>query len=305
LESKKFFHYFSNEHKEIFDKVHAVCRIKNDVWILRDIFEKILCVFSLENNSYSFFELNISELLEHVNSKNKKQLVREKVCLVNQKIWRCISGTNYIYSIDVSTKLLRFYRIPLDIDFFAINYDGTYFYLISSFGDWVIQWDEKKGVIDKKNINYGKKVYHAFRNILCIRDMYILLPFFYDKMEILNEKKENGIKCEFPAQFRRIYDKRGLFFNYFQDNERVLLFPFAGNGLIEIDSQTLKTKYFSICISRKEYMKVQIAEYQNLIESSISSLDDYIGLLVENKFNEKVSYSNKQRIGKRIIRKVK
>ena len=52
-------------------------------------------------------------------------------------------------------------------------------------------------------------------------------------------------------------------------------------------------------------MKVQIAEYQNLIESSISSLDDYIGLLVENKFNEKVSYSNKQRIGKRIIRKVK
>lgn len=304
FESRKFSYYCPAEQKEGFDIVRGSCRIGNEVWILRDSFDGKLCVFSLEDCSYRFFDLDISILINSTKQKNVQRVPKENVCLVGNKVWRCIPGTNYLYAIDVTTKRVELYKVESDIDIFTISHDEQGFYLISIFGDYVIQWDENRGVIDKKDINGGEKAFKAFRDILHVNGGYILLPNVSDHIKFLSEAKGMIEECELPAQFYRTGKVKGLFFQYLLENDRLLLFPFGGNGLIEMDTNTLQSEYHPICISKEECIKVLLAANKEVTESEMASLDSYISLLDSNYCMRKKEYSPDGAIGRRIMKTI-
>ena len=304
FESRKISYYCPAEQEEGFDIVRGSCRIGNEVWILRDSFVGKLCVFSLEDCSYRFFDLDISILINSIRQKNVKRVSKENVCPVGNKVWRCIPGTNFLCAIDVTTKRVELHKVESDIEIFTISHDAQGFYLISIFGDYVIQWDENRGVIDKKVINGGEKTFKAFRDILHVNGGYILLPNTSEHIKFLSEAKGMIEECELPSQFHRIGSAKGLFFHYLLENDKLLLFPFGGNGLIEMDTNTLLSKYHPIRILKEECIKVLLAENKAVTESEMASLDSYISLLGSDYCMRKKEYSPDGAIGRRIMKTI-
>lgn len=300
--TQKFSYYYPEAYNKPFEQAGGICRVKNDVWILRDTFEKNLCVFSLENCSYSFYDLDISVLVSNVDKEKAERISKERICLVGNKVWRCIAGTDCLYSIDVETKKIEFHKTGTAIDIFAISHDEGGFYFISINGGTVIQWDEDKGVISRKEIS-GKKQVKAFQDVLHTNRGYILIPCLSDEIKLLSEEEGMIGKCGMPSRFHRMKGvKRRLFFNYYTDKDKVLLFPTGGNGLIEIDKDTLETKYYPVCIPQKEYIRVLLAEGRNIIERETLSLNSYINALQAGRHAGKELCCHDGTIGRQIMK---
>lgn len=301
FETEKFFYYYPAEHNEVFDMVCGICRVGNEVWILRNTFEKELCVFSLEECSYSFFELDFTLLSECIEAEYIKHIAKENICLVKNKVWRCVPGTNYLYNIDRTAKYLEIHKVESEIEILAINDSGKGFYCLSMYGDRLIRWDAERGVTEKKEIRNGKKSFKAFRNMLQIDQGFLLLPGLSEETVFL--QKDGGIAIfALPPQFERRNDGKGLFFSSFQDKDKILLFPFGGNGLIEIHKCTLKSEYYPVCITGEEYIKAFAAQNQSIIEDDTASLESYIGLLNTELNREQRVGSKVETAGKQIMK---
>lgn len=304
LKSKKYSYYYPADDYDGNDIMHGICRVENEVWIFRNAFERKLCIFSLQDYSYRFFELDLSVLLDNVEQKNVKRAARENICLVGNKIWRCIAGTNYVYSVDTATKQLAVHRMDADIELFTVNHDNEGFVFLSLYGEYIIRWDENKGVTEKKEICNGKKSFKAFRNIIQTLRGYLLIPALSDEIRFLPDEGETTVTLAFPSQFRRRKDVKGLFARYYQEEKKILLFPFGGNGLIEIQSDTLKSEYYPVCITEEKYMRSLIAENQNIAESRTLSFKSYIGLLNTGIYGGERADGNIRTKGKQIMKEM-
>ena len=302
FETEKFFYYYPAEHNEVFDMVCGICRVGNEVWILRDTFEKELCVFSLEECGYCFFELDVSAVSDNIEKEKVKRVAKETICLVGNKIWRCVPGTNYLYSIDVAEKYLEIHKIESETEIFTINHSEKGFSCLSMSGEYVILWDADKGVTEKKEIDNGKKVFKAFRNMIQTNQGCLLIPGLSDEIKFLPEEGGTTAAFVLPPQFQRTKNVKGLFFGCFQDENKILLFPFGGNGLIEIHTDTLKSEYYPVCITKEEYMKALTAGNQSIIEDETVSLKNYIELLNAGLYGGKRMDSSALRSGKQIMK---
>lgn len=300
--TQKFSYYYPAEYNETFGPEGGICRIKNDVWILQDIFEKKICVFSLDNCSYRFLNLDTSVLSNNIEPEEIKFAAKEKICRVGDKVWRCVPGTDYLYSIDVTTRKIELHKTGAEIEIFTISHDENGFYLISMYGETLVQWEENRGVVSRKRIN-GEKQLKAFRDILRGDRCYILIPGKSDEVKLLSEEGEITGTCRLPSRFhRRKGIKRGLFLNYFEEKGKVLLFPFGGNGMVEIDKGTLETKYYPVCIPQREYMKILLAEGQDIIERETLPLSCYVTTLPVRRHTEKEIYGYGGTIGRQIMK---
>lgn len=303
--SGNFTYYYPEEDYNESISVQATCRINNEIWIFQNSLESRFCIFSMEDLGYKFFNIDTSEIVLNVKEKDVERITKENIYIVDRKIWRFVPGTNYIYNIKCDTKEIEIYRVDLNIKIFMMDYDGENFILTTMYGDRILLWDPRSGIKDIKIVNYGNKIERAFIGVLHCSKYYILIPAYYYKIILVEENGKVIDDYAFPTQFKKLPNNpRGLFLNYCVANSRILLFPFGGNNLIEIDLDTMRPICYSMCISQNDFIKSSLIAGREILEKNRKSLKSFI-FYFDRQDIEAKNIINSGEVGKRLFLKIK
>lgn len=306
MKTGRFAYYDPGPMHQVKDRVRAVCKVNRDIWIFQNMLEAKCCVFSMKDRSYEFFDLDLRLFKGKPEFNYIAQRAIEKLVFAQQKIWRCAPNSNYIYSINILTKKIELIQLPLDQRFLTMQYDGSDFLLISSHGDCIAQWNPKTGIKNIRTVECENKINRAFQSIIHEKGYYLLIPACSDEIRIVSEQ-EGGVApvCQLPLEFQRETDNRGaLFCNCFKTQDLALLFPVAGNGLIEIDLRSMETRHYPLSITENHFFQAQMRITPVYYENEFGDLDAYLTYLDQAQHVQVESALQDKNVGARIFQKL-
>ena len=278
--------------------IRCVCRVGNDVWLFQEPSVNSVIVFSMENEKYSKYIFDVSMLERNYST----FIVNSETCVYLEPIiWRCIPGSNMLLTYDVQTLKVKLVKLDVDISSYTINYVKDRFFILGSDGKKIVTWKQDTNDIRVWETGYKGIEQKPFREIVCKGEHIFLIPGLEDKIYYYNicEDGLNFMKqINYPLEFKRLHcvynngcQIQSMFMGYTYQNDELYLFPFGGNGMLCLNVDNLKMKFFPVQISEEDYVASSIESQFLLLDSQarLECLMEYV----------KYTIMNPDKIGKR------
>lgn len=282
------FSYFYPEFEAVVDdSICAVCVANGEAYLLTSIFKEEICIFSMKENRYLLKKVDVSQIKKEINEAKCELVTLEKAWVVEQKIWRCVHGTNKIVTIDIETMKAQMVTVPIEQRFFSFDYIENSFYLSNIEANTIVKWNEKDGIEKVYHLEGNEKKERGIRSIVKFKERLFLLPGHNEFIvEILEESNEQN-RYFFSNKFNRMYGGklRPNYIDYYFDGEKIILFPFAANGTIEFDIWKKEIKYFDLVVTKNYFKKYKLnCRFVNENKTyNLEELCEDVPLSVQNK----------------------
>lgn len=226
------------------------------------------------------------------------------LCQVGDWVWGVISGVPGLFAYDLEQSQMQFYNIGAGIELQAVSHDGNNFWVLTKNKSILLEWNKKLGIIKQFDLSQDKE---GFSNIALAQDRVIALPRFGSDIVILNRKDNELIRISsFPKTFQRLrgLEKSSLMYGWKVYNNKLLLFPWGGNMLLELDLKTFGIMGHSMELSEslfhESYTFSDICQGK-IIESSKINLENYLSFIKTYKGSNKKNIKEQvETIGKMI-----
>ncbi len=282
-------------HIEIKEKV-IVSRaflIDKKIYMIPYDLKKPFLIFDTENNSYEVVGDLYNNICSQFNSGDGIQFGLYSSLILDKKLY--LNGNNgRVLCVDIENKQVNTYQLPKAYKIRNMYFDRGVFYLVLSDKYGVVRWDLSTGYCREYKIkNLSNIEYHPYMTILRWNEHLLLLPDYSDKILELNEKTDEWcINTDFiPPSFKRGKKEGSLFAGYKVIDDRLVLFPHTGNGMIvlsENGSGFYKIDYPDKLLGMiedipKYFIKDQIYEKNMLYENEGEqiSLGHYLEVLID------------------------
>lgn len=273
---KKEFEYFSPEiHNISIDNVRTVCRVGSKVWIFREAPESLICIFSMEDCTYSFYEQDMSLFDKYVSKEEYQNVTEENSWLIGDKIWRCFQGTNVIYGTDIHDYSLSIIQLPVKAALFDISYDGGNHFLFTEIqGSRILKWNMESQVIEQQQ--FEEEGLRIYKKVVYAKGKTIILPCL--SREHILVWSDDQIQNIPIFQEGLTFNSRGLFLSWHIENSILYLFPCGCDRLIELDLDTLELSYKKLIFNDLNYILDSVSSLDK-VEDSECTLDNFISLV--------------------------
>lgn len=305
LKNKIFMHFAPDSNlKKI--SVRCICRVGNEVWMLQEGLSSSVVVFSMENGQYSNYTLDMPP---GQNIHSFLSLGRESAVSIDRQIWKCIPGSDALMVLDTKKLKSTIIKFGLQLSFFTMSYENGYFYILGMDGKHIVVWNQgmQKPMVWETGYKGDKN--KPFREVIRIENRLFLLPGFEQKIfcyEIYDNQIQFICRLDYPIEFKRAKGiRRSLFFGRILRNQNELyLFPFGGNGMLCLEADSLKMRYYSIQIYKKDYISCQMQSKNLLYETQldIGGLLEFLKLEIVDGND---SNRRKKNIGKKCWKKLR
>lgn len=281
LKEKTFTYYHPECWMEETVCIRSICRVGDDVWMMRKATDSSIAVFSMRNGKFASHTVT-TDLEQHFQISEITSYVYENSVTAGDWIWRCIPGTAALLGFDTKSLETEIVKFDIPDTFYTISGKDGWFHILGVCGKYVVAWNPNTREQMVWETGYEGISDRPFREVVRAGNRLFLLPCFEEKI-FCYEIQENHIcfigKPEYPAEFARIHDpeNRTLFLgNAFIDKELLYLFPIAGNGLLSLHTQSMQMSFFPMQVSKNEYIKSQ-TDAGNTIPEYRIKLQDYLG----------------------------
>lgn len=282
METKSVEYFYPQECSHLLRFPCTPCRIKDEIWLFQRNFDKgneLIGVFSLENATYKIYHGDFSKLCRYNQS---NAWVAEKPVVVGSEVWRCISGTDVIFSFDTEKKEITIFETGSNVSFFFIEYNEGFFYLTTLDGKNVVCWNKEKGVVANWSTNYNGEVQKPYRQAICVNNRLIVMPAWekhilcYDIEGGVVKQKHNILLSEESLNLSKNMSY-APFAGYKLEKEYIYIYPNTANNMVILNTNTLKVSYQPFYIKPRFYIEymMQLKKRRYLLENDMT-LEKYI-----------------------------
>lgn len=293
LKMGKFIYYSPDEEIDRSIDVRCVCRVGNDVWIFREAIASSVVIFSMESGKYFKHELDTSVLQGY----DFSFLVSAETSMYFDKhIWRCLVGNGVLLAYDVNNLKLDVIKLDVTVSSYTVSYSNAKVFILGRDGKRIVEWEPKTNRKIEWKTGYVGIEDRPFREIICKENQLFLIPCFEDKIycyEIQKNKLCFKGHIAYPQEFSRLHNAgiQSLFLEYtFRNEDELYLFPFGGNGMICLNTDSLNTEFYPVQISGEDYIISSMTSKIPLSDSQlrVESLVDYVETKITRRAEEKV-----------------
>lgn len=304
LEKKNFAYYCPEKKMEGID-ISSVCRVGSDVWMLRKGVETSAVVFSMENSHYSNYNLNM-QCGQNIDT--FCPIPWESSVNIGAQIWKCIPGSNSIMVLDTRELKGNIIKFDLQIPFFTMSYKNGYFYILGMDGKQIVVWNQDTQETMVWETGYDGNKDRPFREVVRIENRLFLLPGFEQKIHYyeINDNRIHLIcRIDYPLGFKKIHENNGMFLGKtFRNNNELYLFPFGGNGIICLNTDSLTMDFYPVQISEMDYIASQTQAKELLYEEQVS-MEDLLDFLKSETIDNAVCNVKTSNIGHKCWEKLR
>lgn len=214
-----------------------------------------------------------------------------------------------IICVDLERKKVHTYKIPESYNIRNLFFDKDICYFILSNKFEVVRWDWSTNTCQEYKIKDMPAIKHPYMCMLRWGKHLLLLPDQMDDIWELDEKenKWHVEKKYIPNGFCRERKKGSLFLGYGFLEDKLLLFPWMGNGMIMLTETESKLQkiYYSDEVAeenekiQKQFLQEQIFSGVSLIENSDEEIELKDLLSVVLNISKEAIYQNENK-GKKI-----
>ncbi|MCI9488652.1 MAG: hypothetical protein HFG97_01290 [Dorea sp.] len=301
LKQNSFQYYYPEDNIEENELIHSVCRFEDKIWMFGKATDTYVMVFSMEKRIY------ISEriIIERVINKYVPFAFESSIC-IDGRIWRCIPGSSCLLILDVKKRHAQFLETNLQVFFQTMNYDKGIIYILTVDGKNIVAIDTSTYQIKMYQTGYAGKMKFPFFEAIKTEKYLIFLPRFEKEIfcyEIIGEENLCLVnRLKLPKEFKKIHDveHRTLFRGWKKINNGLYLLPFAGNGMLRLDLDSLEITCYPIKFFEKDYLIWSLQTRPIQSEKEIS-LKDYLIGITNNLQNGDYQINNKIERQKNVI----
>lgn len=212
-------------------------------------------------------------------------------------------GGNQIVKINLATKRIIANQIVEGMQIFVMCFDGSHYWILPMESTDIYEWDMEKDILQKYTNEYvewrradyiGQRPYS---NLVFLKDEILVLNCYAKKiLRIDKEKKTIGNSVEYPEGFRLVnsqFSDWPVYARYTMLEDKVLLYPYAGNMLLIYDMASKKLVGKDLLVSEKEVPYLRKALKESFMEKSECIEDGDFGIL--ESFADMVEKKNKNR----------
>lgn len=260
--------------------------IHEDIYMVPGNFYTPFMILHTENNKYEIVEDfwdNVSVLFSHP---EKLFFDLYSSCIVNGSLYICgLEAEGMVISVNLKNWAVRYYELPKSYQIRNIYFDRERFYFVLRNQCSIVCWDYKTNRCCEYLVEGtgDLQIEHPYMTIVRWGNHLLLLPDQTDKIWEFNEKesKWQEKKEYIPESFSRRRNEGSLFVGYKVWNDKLFLFPRAGNGMLVL-SEYNSTLYCIRCFDElngmiqgkwARYINRQTAEGEILYESNITLKD--------------------------------
>lgn len=197
--------------------------------------------------------------------------------LIDDKLYLVPYNTNLLFEINIFEKKCILYKLKKKYHLRNLYYEKENFYFIMSDQYLVLQWNIKTNEYCEYNLPRNKMVEkNSYMSFVSFKERLFLIP---DKEDLPLEFDKNNKKWIkntdiIPNKFYRESNACSLFMGFKVLEDKILLYPRGGNGLITFDgkksclkSYTYATQYNNLFKkSGKQRMEIEIKKEKIIIE---------------------------------------
>lgn len=255
-------------------KYATAMQIDNKIYLFPYMINQNIVIFDIKTNIYCEIESPIKML--NLDYRYDNYMVNSYICNGN-KIWFAVSGTNIIGVLDVANKE--------DSRYFSCG-ENSFLRLEGDKDNILAVGIGRKGLISIDNADNWYTVINS--NDTEIDNINAVIPIdqklFVENLDgsayIIFQDGEK-VCIQLPNELKKVDNVRAVknvpFSKCFYKNDKIYMVPFASNGIVVIDINTLKSKYFCLEISgddvEAEYCKRQDMIYENRFYTLANYLD--------------------------------
>lgn len=272
LDNKIFTYFTPASSLEKIGVRRSISRVGNDVWMLQGGLGSSVVVFSMENGQYSNY---ILDMQSRQNIDTFRPVGQESSVSIDAQIWKCIPGSDALMVLDTKKLKSNIIKPGPRLPFFTMSYENGYFYILGMDGKHIVVWNQGMQEAVVWETGYRGTKNKPFREVIRIKNRLFLLPGFEQKIccyEIYDNQIQFICCLDYPAEFKRVRDmRRSMFLGKTLRNQNELyLFPFGGNGMLCLNTDSLKITYYPIQIYEKDYISSQIQLKALLYENQLN-----------------------------------
>lgn len=187
-----------------------------------------------------------------------------RLCARDNSVFLCGYDSNKIIEWNMETKTFTEHKLSMDY-LFSISLCKNKFWLTNLRDGDILCWTPEDG-----EIYYHTEIKcesgRAFNNVIEVNDAIFIIPAFAEDILVWNVGKEefqNCLKYDSAIEFG-MYGMPIRFFGYDIVADSVFLFPFGGNGLLEIN--TKKTEMLFAPLELR-YRETELEPYRSLYKA--------------------------------------
>lgn len=229
-------------------------------------------------------------------------------CIYEQKLF--LKGEKEtILSVDLAFGEIHTYKLPQKYTIRNFFFDKNRCYLILSDRCEIVSWDWHTNSCREYKTDSRSVIYHPYMCMLRWGNHLLLLPDQTDEIWELDEKEEKWHieKKYIPAGFCREKKIGSLFLGYRIIEDKLLLFPWTGNGMVILTEKgsALQKIYYPDDLAgtygkiQKQFLEDRLSEGSLLCEDKDEEIDLNNFLAVISDFS-KESFFGKENAGERI-----
>lgn len=265
--------------KYYFDKIQSIIQMQDKVWIFQDILNPQVMVFSLATFTYEKKNIDLSG----IGCKDKIMVWGyETTFLIGRELWKVAYGTNQMLGINIDNLKTRVCRLPIKEGLLGFAFVNNKGYFLTSKMNIMVTSDTFEIVkIIKAPPSCGTEM--DYGNFVVYNDKIIYIPCYSDKLIYteLNCEEQRFYEIHLPQDFSRVIEEYELMCENAIVDGHLLLFPMAGNGLIDVDLQTLKAKNHIIKWPALEEQLICDLKSHDILSEKNYSLGQYLNAIIK------------------------
>lgn len=186
-------------------------------------------------------------------------------------------GGSQIVKVNLAEKQIEDNKVLEGIRIFVMCFDGNHHWILPMESTDIYEWDMEKDdlqIYTNEHIEW-RKVDHIGRtpysNLIFLEDEILVLNCYAKNIwRIDKQKKTIGDPLEFPEGFglaNRQFNGWPVYVQYTMLEDKVLLYPYAGNMLLIYDKNTKKMSGRNLTVSEEDVPYLREALRKNLTEN--------------------------------------
>lgn len=185
LRTQIFRYYCPEENDYKPETVCTVCRIGDEVWMFREVFDTAVMVFSMTKKAYhrNFVNFNKRDRVERY-----VRHVFENSAYIGTRVWRCVPGSSELMALDTEKLEACIVKTGLQFSFTTMNCEGKCLYIISEDGRNLVVFNTDNVKARVYGTGYDGAVNHPFAGAAEVNGRIFLFPS-YEKEIFCYEKK--------------------------------------------------------------------------------------------------------------------
>lgn len=290
-----------------FIKISTVVRRKDMVYMFPNDLKNGIYVFDLKNQKAEKDKKLSSLFCSEFRCSKGNILYDDKDCILISRY-----GGNQLLKVNLVTKQVVAKKVVEGIQIYFMCFDGKHYWILPMESTDIYEWDMENDFFKKyinEHVEWRRRDYigqRPYANLIFLEDEILVLNCYVKNiLRIDKEKKTIGNPVEYPEGFGLVnsqFDGWPVYARYTTLEDKVLLYPYAGNMLLIYDKKTKRIFGRKLLVSEKEVfylhevLKANLTGKEMCIENDdFETLEEFVNAVEED--DEKRRITENKRIG--------